>query len=78
MNDMLKRLWRTLFTAVIWVFIFSINISGRSLFSYANETLVQNSLVRLIDQELTELFHKVYIATRQALRGDEDKKNTVF
>lgn len=72
MNDALKWAGRTLLTAVMWVFVLSINISGRSVFSYANEILVQNALVQMIDEELTDLFGKVYVTAQRTFETESD------
>lgn len=75
MNDFFKWLARTLAIAVIWVFIFSINVKGQTIFHYANDVLVQNTLVRTIDSELSDLWGKavtsVKLTFRSAPAGDE-------
>lgn len=59
MNDFLKWLGKVMLTGVIWVFLLSITVGGRSLFSYANDILVQNALVQYVDEELADLWSKV-------------------
>ena len=56
MNDAVKWLLKVLLHAVLWVFILSIRWDGRPVFNYANELLVQNSLVRAVDDELGDLW----------------------
>lgn len=58
-NDFLKWCLRTVFIGIFWVFFLSITIDGRPLFSYANETLVQNRIVRYLDEELADLWYRV-------------------
>jgi len=58
-NDVLKWAGRTILIAVFWVFALSVTVSGRPLFNYANETLVQNEIVRYIDTQLGELWAKI-------------------
>ena len=64
MNDLVKWLLRTAVAAVIWVFVLSIQWGGRPLFAYANETLVQNPLVRAADEELADLWQRLGKAAR--------------
>ena len=59
MNDLLKWLFKTTFIGIFWVFILSITLNGRPFFNYANNLLVQNSLVRMLDEELASLWVKV-------------------
>ena len=59
MNDALKWLLKVLLHAVLWVFILSIRWDGRPVFNYANEILVQNSLVRAVDDELGDLWYRL-------------------
>ena len=59
MSDFTKWAGKVLVTAIFWVFILSITWNGRTLFTYANETLVQNALVETIDEELGKLWEKV-------------------
>ena len=76
MNDLLKWLSRTVLTAVVWVFVLSVNVEGRTLFSYANEILVQNSVVRMVDEELSELWDKVYVTAKKAAEESESRGAT--
>ena len=59
MNDFFKWCSKILITGVFWVFFLSITISGRSLFSYANDIFVQNTLVQYVDEELADFWSKV-------------------
>ena len=74
MNDLLKWLRKTIISAICWVFLLSLNISGRSLFSYANEILVQNQIIRAVDAELSDLWTKTRIAVKNSLNDREDAK----
>lgn len=64
MNDMIKWVLRISLIGVFWVFILSINIQGRAIFSYANESLVQNNFVQFLDEELAELWGKIQETAR--------------
>lgn len=69
-NDIIKWTLRTFLIGVFWVFFLSINIEGRTLFSYANETFVENELVRTADRELLELWSKLYKAASLAFSDE--------
>lgn len=74
MNDILKWLIKTLGLAVVWVFILSIEVRGRTLFSHANEILVQNDLVRTLDAELSEAFYKAKEAITESFDSKKDDR----
>jgi hypothetical protein len=59
MREHFKKLFKLSLTAIMWVFILSIRVEGRTLFSHANEVLVQNSIVRAIDGELANLWYRI-------------------
>ena len=76
MNDIIKWCFKSFATAILWVFLLSINVQGRTVFSYANELLVQNPIVRMVDEELSETWDKVYLTARRTFDEDssEDRK----
>lgn len=59
MRDHLKRLGKFALTFIMWVFILSIRVDGRTIFSHANDVLVQNSIVAAIDSELAGLWYRI-------------------
>lgn len=59
MRDLIKKIVYWLIVASFWVFVLSINVQGRTVFSYANEALVQNRFVQAIDQEMGDLWFKL-------------------
>lgn len=67
MVDALKFLGRALVWGLVWVFILSIRVENRNLFAYANEYLVQNALVRTVDEHATRLWHKTFSRVRVSL-----------
>jgi hypothetical protein len=71
MNDFMKWCLKTLIGAVLWVFILSITWKGQPVFNYANEALVQNAIVRGVDEELDHLWEKLKVATRAAFTGEK-------
>ena len=76
MNDFLKWLLRNGAIAVFWVFVLSLNIRNKPLFYYANDLLVQNVLVKTIDEELTALWDKAWDTAKITFRNlseGEDK-----
>lgn len=76
-NDFMKWCCKSLFIAVVWVFILSINVNGKTLFTHSNEVLVQNEFVTLLDDELGRLWYKISETARltfQDSRQQEDDK----
>ena len=59
MREYLAKGGKLALTAILWVFILSITVNGRPLFHYANDFFVQNSIVAAIDEELSNLWHRV-------------------
>ena len=60
MSAFLKWLGTHFLTALFWVFVLSINFQGRTLFSYAHEYVIQNDIVRHLDEELEYLWARAY------------------
>ena len=50
-----KALWQM----VVWVFILSIPLEGRTLFDHIHEVIVDNPVVLLISEETQALWHEV-------------------
>jgi hypothetical protein len=59
MGETTKKCLKMLGVGVIWVYILSINIGGKTIFSYANDILVQNRIVDAIDQTLAGALESV-------------------
>ncbi len=76
MNDFLKWCLKTTLIGAFWVFFLSITINGRSLFSYANGVLIQNSVVQYLDEELADLWSKITKTARVTFSemSEGDKK----
>lgn len=72
MKDFIKKAAKVMFYAVLWVFIFSIKWEGRPLFAYANEILVQNSLVRSADQQLSDFWYRLTTTARLTFNKSVD------
>jgi hypothetical protein len=77
MNDLVKKAAKISGIGILWVFLLSINVNGRTMFSYANDILVQNSLVRMLDEELAGLWDKVCRASRVTMKEFQDKQEKV-
>lgn len=60
MSSLIKWLGTNAITAILWVFVLSINFEGRTLFSYAHEYVIQNDLVQSLDENLEDLWSNVY------------------
>ena len=76
MKDTLKSLGKFGCVGVFWVFVLSITVEGRPIFSYANQTLVQNSFVRMVDEDLGELWDKIYQTAKitfAEVKNEDDK-----
>lgn len=54
MSDTTKKILKNLGIGIIWVYILSIRVGGQTLFRYANDILVQNSIVEAIDHTLAD------------------------
>lgn len=54
MSATTKKVFKSLGIGIIWVYILSIRIGGQTLFRYANDILVQNSIVEAIDHTLAD------------------------
>lgn len=59
MNDMIKWVFKVALQGIVWVFLLSISVNGRTLFEHAHQTLVQNTLVQTMDEELGDLWTKL-------------------
>lgn len=73
MRDFLKRVGKIILYAVLWVFILSIRMNGRTLFSYGNDFLIQNSIVRTVDEHLAEGWYRLNLAIHAAFDGENHK-----
>ncbi len=73
-NDFMKWFGRNLLIAVVWVFIFSINIKGQTLFTHSNEVLVQNEIVRAIDEQIGQIWYKISETARITFRNVSGKE----
>ena len=65
MNDILKWSAKTIAIAVFWVFFLSIHISGRPVFFYAHEIIVENEVVQSLDEDLGNFLERVYVTARE-------------
>jgi hypothetical protein len=76
MKDFFKWLLRNTAIGIFWIFLLSITVEGRTIFSYANNTLVQNDFVRMVDEDLSDLWRKVYSTAKvtfNEMSKNEDK-----
>ena len=73
MNDLIKWTAKTLVSAIVWVFILSIEYQNRPLFSYANQVFVQNEVVQAIDQELSRVWKKAKNAVELTFNEMEER-----
>ena len=66
MNDLLRWSAKLVGSAVFWVFVLSMRFEGRPLFYQANDIFVQNTVVRTIDEGLTDVWHRLRRAAKVA------------
>lgn len=71
LQDTLKRLIRLGLSMVVWVFVLSIQIQGDSIFNHLHGTLVENKLVRAVDEELATLWFNLKESTSAAFNQSE-------
>ena len=79
MSSLVKWLATNTLTAILWVFILSIDFEGRTLFSYAHEHVIESEYVQKADQGLEDLWTKVYKTARvtfSRLSGQPEKKTS--
>ena len=58
-HPILAWMWRTGLKGMLWVFILSAQWDGRTLFSYAHNTLVQNTIVQAIEDEASDAWSRI-------------------
>jgi hypothetical protein len=58
------------------VFILSVRWDGRTMFSYANEALVQNAVVGALDEQAAELWQRFKGSVRQTFTEDAAEEKT--
>ena len=69
MSETVKRVLKTMGFGIIWVYVLSIRIGGGTLFSYANDILVQNSIVEAIDHTMADSVEDVAARISQTFRS---------
>lgn len=77
MKEHLKKLGRISIQGLIWLFVFSITINGRTLFSHGHSIFVDNQVVAAIDDQATDLFYRVIKTvqvTYRTMTGQEGKR----
>lgn len=77
MNDIFKWIGKFLLQFVLWIFILSINLNGKTLFKHGNEFLVQNALVQSLDEELADLWSRVSETARLTFGNATPKETTL-
>jgi len=76
MREHFKTSGKVLLHAVFWVYVFSIQIAGKSIYQHAHGVLVDNPVVHAIDEEAYNLYARVTRAidiafTSKSLEKDE-------
>lgn len=69
MREKLKAAGKLLLHGVVWVFILSIQVDGRTLFSHAHGILVDNQIVAAIESQVVKGWRAASdVASSQARR----------
>jgi hypothetical protein len=58
-KEICLKLVKFSFVGVLWVFLLSITVNERPLFSHANELLVQNAAVEFVENQAAEYWTKI-------------------
>ncbi len=73
MKERLKKICKILGVGVIWVYILSISINGRTLYSRAHGFFIENRIVSSIDHEIAK-FQARLVRSANVLTSGQDKK----
>lgn len=71
MNTLVNWAVKTSLNAIIWVFVLSFEYDQRTLFSYANELLVENRVAQKIDGYARMLWHNLSNDVEIAIKSPE-------
>jgi hypothetical protein len=59
MNTLVNWAIKTSLSAIVWVFVLSVEYDQRTLFSYANELLVENRIFQKVEGYAKMLWHNL-------------------
>ncbi len=78
MRENLKKVGKVLLHATFWVYVFSIQIAGKSIYQHAYGVLVDNPVVQAIDEEAYNLYSRVTRAVEIAFATKKVEKDEVL
>ncbi len=64
MNERLKKTGRIAMYAVLWIFILSIRVDGKTLFQYGHGIFVENRIVGAVDHQATLMWTRLVKTVR--------------
>jgi hypothetical protein len=73
MKERLKKICLWLAQGVLWLFIFSVHVQGRTLFDHGHEIFVQNRFIQALDEELAEIWYKTVITAKTTWKAVSSK-----
>lgn len=71
MNTLVNWAIKTSISAIVWVLVLSVEYDQRTLFSYANEVLVENRLFQKVEGYAKMLWHNLSNDVEIAISGPE-------
>ena len=74
MDALIKWLGKTSLTAIAWVFVLSIHWNGQPIFNHAYDVLIDNSIVRAIDEKFAELWDNVSETAKNTVENKKEKE----
>lgn len=66
--DRLRWMGKHALIGVLWVYVLSLTVNGRPLFSYAHSLLVKNVAVETLDQTLVDTWERFYRTAKVSIR----------
>ena len=64
MKERLKKIGRISLYAILWIFIFSIRIDGKTLFQYGHGVFVENRIVGAVDHQANLMWTRLLKTVR--------------
>jgi len=74
MTQHLKNFGRFLLIGALWVYILSVKIDGRTLYSYSRAVLVDNAVVEGLQYEAMHLWEKIGAGRIAKFGGSQERR----
>lgn len=75
MRNFAKWLLKSLAIGAVWVFLLSVPFRGQMLFDHAHELLIQNSLMKFVDDRLNSAIEDLKVLALSALTDKQVEKS---